>query len=234
MRTFGTMNSHNKLLVFVTVLFAGLYSCKKDEVSYDLHYGYFGLIPGRFVDYEVMEIKHDVDQSIPHDTNRYQLRTVVGDTIIDNEGRVAREFLRFKRTNASQSWVQTDIWTAIIVDRRAELVEENQRMIKLAFEPSENKEWNPNAFNTYDELTAYYRDIHQKSVLGSLTFDSTLVVEQEDFFSLIDYRRKYEVYAKNVGLISKFYKDLKISGFDTSNVQSGTEIFYNCIGYGYQ
>jgi hypothetical protein len=228
------MNRNYKLLIFVTVLFIGLYSCKKDEVSYDLHYGYFGLIPGRYVDYDVMEIKHDVDQAIPHDTNRYQLRTVIGDTIMDNEGRIAREFLRFKRTNASQSWVQTDIWTAIIVDRRAELVEENQRMIKLAFEPSENKEWNPNAYNTYDELTAYYRDIHEKSVMGSLTFDSTLVVEQEDFFSLIDYRRKYEVYAKNVGLISKFYKDLKISGFDTSNVQSGTEIFYNCIGYGYQ
>jgi len=59
-------------------------------------------------------------------------------------------------------------------------------------------------------------------------------VEQEEFFSLIDYRRKYEVYAKNVGLISKFYKDLKISGFDTTNVQSGTELFYTFIGYGFQ
>jgi hypothetical protein len=228
------MNKGLRYSVFLLSLLTLLLSCKKDEVTYDLHYGYFGLIPGRYVDYEVVEIRHDVDQSIPHDTSRYQLRTLVGDTIIDNEGRVARQFFRFKRDDSSGDWVQTDIWTAIIVDRRAELVEENQRMVKLVFEPTENKEWNINAFNNFDELTAYYRDVHQKSVLGSVTFDSTLVVEQEDFFSLIDYRRKYEVYAKNVGLISKFYKDLKISGFDTTNVQSGTEMFYTFIGYGFQ
>lgn len=228
------MNRYVKILGLLAIICLGVYACKKDEVTYDLHYGYFGLIHGRYVDYDVMEIKHDVDQAIPHDTSRYQLRTLIGDTIIDNEGRIAREFIRFQRSNSSQDWVQTDIWTAIIVDRRAELVEENQRVIKLVFEPSETKEWNPNAFNTFDEITAYYRDIHQKSVIGSWTFDSTVVVEQEDFFSLIDYRRKYEVYAKNVGLVSKFYKDLKISGFDTTNVQSGTEIFYNCIGYGIQ
>jgi len=228
------MNKCLRYILFSLVLLAGLLSCKKDEVTYDLHYGYFGLIPGRYIDYEVMEIRHDVDQSIPHDTSRYQLRTLVGDTIMDNEGSVARQFLRFKRNNASQDWVQTDIWTAVIADRRAELVEENQRMVKLVFEPSDNKEWNINAFNNFGELTAYYRDVHRKSVLGSVTFDSTLVVEQEEFFSLIDYRRKYEVYAKNVGLISKFYKDLKISGFDTTNVQSGTELFYTFIGYGFQ
>jgi len=233
-RTFGLMFRHYKLLSVLAILVIGGYSCKKDQVNYDLHFGYFGLIPGRYVDYDVVEIKHDVAQAIQHDTLRYQLRTWIGDTIIDNEGRVAREFVRFKRANASQSWVQTDIWTAIIENNRAELVEENQRMIKLVFAPTDTKEWNPNAFNSYDELTAYYRDIHKPSVMGTMHFDSTLVVEQENFFSLIDYRRKYDVYSKKVGLISKYYKDLKIAGFDTMNVKSGTELFYTCIGFGVQ
>jgi hypothetical protein len=210
------------------------FSCKKDQANYDLQYSYFGLKEGRYIDYDVLEIHHDATSSIPHDTTRYQLRTLIGDTIIDNEGRIARKFIRFKRNNAADSWVQTDVWTTIIADRRAELVEENQRVVKLVFEPTESKEWNINAFNSYPELNAYYRNIHEKQTINGVYFDSTLVVEQEDFFSLIDYRRKYEVYAKNVGLLQKYYKNLVINGFDTLNVKSGDEIFYNCIGFGFQ
>jgi hypothetical protein len=221
------------VLVVLSLTFI-FFSCKKDQANFDLHYDYFGLLPGRFVEYNVVEIHHDINQAVKHDTLRYQLKTLIGDTIIDNEGRIARRFIRFKRENPSQDWVQTDTWTAIIVDRRAELVEENQRLIKLVFAPTEEKEWNLNTFNTQNELKAYYRDIHSKVVLGAQTFDSSLVVEQEDFFSLIDYRRKYETYSKHVGLISKYYKDLKIIGFDTSNVQFGKELFYNCYSFGFQ
>jgi hypothetical protein len=229
------MNNVVKIVALSSLLVPFFFSCSKDKpVVFDQQNGYFGLIPGRYVDYNVMEISHAADQSNPHDTLRYQLRTVIGDTITDNEGRVARKYFRFKRNDDSDNWIQTDVWTAIIVDRRAELIEENQRMIKLVFEPTESKEWNLNAFNMNGELMAYYRDIHKSKQIGMMTFDSTLVVEQEDFLSLIDYRRKYEVYAKNVGLIRKYFKDLKINGFDTLKVNSGTELFYECIGFGYQ
>ncbi|MFN5031724.1 MAG: hypothetical protein ACK5FX_05825 [Flavobacteriia bacterium] len=224
----------SKIGLLLFLLITALYSCKKDQANYDLHYDYFGMKDGRYIDYDVTEIHHDATSSIPHDTTRYQLRTLIGDTIIDNEGRIARKFIRFKRNNASESWVQTDVWSTIIADRRAELVEENQRIVKLVFEPTESKEWNINAFNLLPELAAYYRNIHEKQSINGVSFDSTLVVEQEDFFSLIDYRRKYEVYANNVGLIQKYYKNLVINGFDTLNVKSGDELFYNCIGFGFQ
>jgi hypothetical protein len=60
------------------------------------------------------------------------------------------------------------------------------------------------------------------------------VVDQENFFSMIDYRRKSEVYAKNVGMISKYYKALKISNFDTVKVKYGKELFYKLINFGIQ
>ena len=217
-----------------TLLVLCFVSCKKDQANSNLHYEYFGLLPGRFVEYDVIEIHHDVNQNIKHDTLRYQLKTVIGDTLIDNEGRIARRFVRYKRGDSTQPWLQTDIWTAIIVDRRAELVEENQRLIKMVFAPTEDKKWNLNAFNSQDELNAYYRDIHSKRILGGQLFDSCLVVEQEDFFSLIDYRRKYETYSKNIGLISKYYKDLKIVGFDTTNVQFGKELYFDCYAFGFE
>jgi hypothetical protein len=228
------MRSFKKLsLIFVIVIFC-LMSCKKDTAAVDMQYGYFGLIPGRYVDYQVTEIDHDENLVIKHDTSYYQLRTLIGDTIIDNEGRVARRFIRFKRKSSTDSWTETDIWTAIIVDRRAELVEENQRRIKLIFQPALAKTWNPNAFNNDEELEAKFISVHGSMKVGPFEFDSTLVVDQENFFSMIDYRRKSEVYAKNVGMISKYYKALKISNFDTVKVKYGKELFYKLINFGIQ
>lgn len=218
----------------LAVIIAIFVSCKKDQPAPNFHYSYFDLTPGRYVDYSVMEIEHDVDQIIEHDTVRYELRTLISEEITDNEGRVARKFIRFKRNTSSDPWVQSDVWTAIIDDNRAELVEENQRVVKLIFAPTLSKEWNANMFNTYDELECFYRDIHDEQTVNSFTFDSTLVVEQQDEITLIDYRRKFEVYANHVGLVYKHFKDLSIEGFDTLNVKKGKELFYTYLGHGIQ
>ena len=219
------------LLALIIVAFA---SCKKQDPAPQFHYDYFDLTQGRYIDYDVMSINHDVDQAIEHDTTYYQLRTLIGDTVIDNQGRIARKFFRFTRPNSAGTWALSDVWTALITENRAELIEENQRVIKLVFAPSLSKDWNPNAFNIFDEMTSYYRNIHDLQDVGTLVFDSSLVVEQEDFFSLIDKKRKFEVYAKGVGLVRKFYKDLTISNFDTLNIQKGTELYYTCFAYGIQ
>jgi hypothetical protein len=219
--------------VFVFSIFAFLLlfvSCEKDNSNLGLNTEYFGLQKGGYVEYQVTEILHDVDGAIQHDTMSYLLRTVIGDTFIDNQGRIANEFLRYKRTNTSEDWQLIDIWTAIISENRAELVEENQRVIKLVFPPSKGKDWNPNSFNNLDESEYYYASVD----LSALNFDSTLFVEQEDFFSLVDRRKKHEIYAKGIGLVNKYYKDLKILGFDTTNVQFGRELYYSYLNHGIQ
>lgn len=225
-----------RLFYLVTISCALVLSaCKKKEnTTPQLYFDYFGLVKGRYIDYSVTEIQHDVDQSIQHDTNTYFLRTVIGDTIMDNQGRAAFKFIRYKRQDSQSPWLKTDIWTAIIEDSKAELVEENQRLIKLVFAPTLTKEWNTNQYNMLPELNCFYRDIHVFQNIGATSFDSTLVVEQENVFSMIDHRRKFEVYAKGVGLVYKHFRDLKISGFDTLNVQKGKEMYYRCIGYGFQ
>lgn len=211
-------------------------SCKKQEDAPQFHYGYYDLTPGRYIEYDVMEIKHDTTLAIKHDTLIYQLRTVIGDTEIDNEGRVARKYLRYKRPNSSASWVLTDLWTTIISENRAELIEENQRIIKLVFAPTLSKEWNLNAFNMFEEQTAFYRDIHDPYSIGSLSFDSTLFVIQEEMDepNLVEHKQQFEIYAKGVGLIRKYYKDLTIQNFDTLYSTYGKELFYTCTSYGIQ
>lgn len=222
------MRSVRKILFFPFLVL--LFSCKKDNSNPELNLDYFGLSKGAFIEYQVTEISHDIDALIQHDTIYYQLKTVIGDTFVDNQGRIANKFLRYKRMNSTYNWQLTDVWTTIIEDNRGELVEENQRIIKLVFPPSKGKDWNPNAFNNMNAEESYYAQIHK----AFMNFDSTLFVEQDDFFSLVDRRKKHEVYAKGIGLIHKYFKDLKISGFDTLNVQFGTELYYDYLSHGVQ
>ncbi len=221
----------NKYFFILLILIAMLYSCKKDNIAVNFHENYFPLSKGKFVEYDVTYIKHN--SSTLHDTSYYVLKTLIGDTVYDNQGRVAWKFYRYIYNTTSQLYEIKDLWTAIIDGKRAELVEENQRIIKLIFAPTLSKEWDMNAFNVDDPLLAFYENIHKSVSINGLDFDSTITVIQErSDVTLIDYSLKTETYAANIGLISKYYKSIKISNFDTLNVNGGEELYYKIRNYG--
>jgi len=223
--------AHRFVLFLSLASLALLNACKKQDAAPDMAYSYFDLTHGRYIIYDAVKISHDAAQAV-HDTLYYQMKTVIGDTIIDNEGRVANRYLRFFRNTELDPWVLQDIYTTIIENRRAELVVENQRLIKLVFAPTLSKSWNANAFNMLPTMDCYYRAINKKATIGALSFDSTLIVEQADFSSLIGHERKYEVYAKGIGMVYTYFKDLEIANFDTLNVKKGEELFLTINSYG--
>jgi len=219
--------------IFCLVIIA--LSCSKD-VPYTLVYNtnYFGVIQGRYAIYNVQEMSHDVNLIPKHDTNTYQLKTVIGNEYIDNKNRKGYEFLRYVFDTIYQQWTLKDTWVIYHDNSNGELVEENQRIIKLTFPIRTEKEWNSNTFNNEPEKKYFYSNIHKPRTIGSLNFDSTLQVKQQYFKSLIDFQNQYEYYATNVGLISKVYKNLIIDNFDTLSIQKGNEIHYQIIEYGFE
>ena len=221
-------------LISVIGSFLLLSSCKKELVNSNqfLYSSYYELKSGKFIEYDVMEITHDENASVQHDTNYYQLKCIVEDTFTDNAGRLAFNYVRYKRTNSTESWVQSDLWSTTVFNNKAELVEENQRIVKLVFPVSEFTTWNANQFNSDVKLNCSYKDFHISRVINGFTFDSTLIVEQEDKRNLIEFKRKYEVYANRVGMVKKYYKDIQISNFDTLNIKSGREIFMTLTNFG--
>jgi hypothetical protein len=220
----------NKLFGYFLFVFIFITSCKKNPETVDLHYDYFPLEKGAFVEYQVTHMRYGINKP---DTTVYKLKTVVGDTVIDNEGRVASKFYRYVYDNLSGSYKIKDLWTAIINENRAELVEENQRVIKMVFAPTIEKEWNINAFNTFDEYLAYYENIHSKYVFNGFSFNETVRVIQEYVKpNLIEYKNKYEVYAKGIGMIEKKFIDIKFNNFDTLKPTGGEQIFFKVINYG--
>ena len=210
-------------IVSLLALVFTINACKKSDPVPSFHEEYFGLEEGRYVIYDVQDIIHDADLS-QHDTTYYQIKTLWGQPYLDNLGRNAREFNRYRRNTPSDNWVQLDVWTGIIVDRKAELIEENQRVVKLVLAPTAQKIWDANAYNMLGELESYYDDIHKSKTMGGVKFDSTVVVEQAYEKNFIDDIRIYEVYAKGIGMVKKFYKSNNYQG--TPEVDKGKELYY--------
>lgn len=223
------------LFFFSTILFL-VGSCKKEElppIISSFHYGYYPVKEGSFWVYQVTEINHDENAAIPHDTLVYQLMTEIGDTLVDNEGRIVNRFNRYKRSNPSVPWVLTDVWTTVVAANRAELVEENIRKVVLRFPVKTSTIWDPNQFNFLPKGQAYYEHIHKPFSIGPIQSDSTVHVVSAKELTLVSYQNQYEVYAKQIGLVKKYYKDLQISNFDTLDVSHGKELYFNLLEYGH-
>lgn len=218
-------------LIYILLFGALMFSCKKDTQLFNFHFGYFPLDEGRYVIYTVQERNVDVDVNLDQ-SSAYFVKAIIGDTLTDNQGRLVRRYERWVGPSQNGPWTLQDIWTGLIESNRAELVEENNRTIKMVFAPTKLKEWDMNAYNTQGTLNCYYRNIHNPYAVGSLNFDSTVVVEQEEFKSLIDYRRKFEVYAKGVGMVYKHYKNFEIFGNDSLNVKKGKQLIMSAVAYG--
>ncbi len=228
------MNKIKCFSIFIALFSLLLFSCKKNSNSSkpEPHKNYFDLTQGRFVEYEVLEINHDENALIQHDTLRYFLKIQIEDTIIDNLGRTNNKYVRYKKFNLSDGWIISDVWTTIIDGNNAEIVEENQRIVKMKFPVDGYTNWNANIFNNLSSLDCFYEDIHKPLNINGLSFDSTVKVNQGSDRNLIRYYNKFERYAKGIGMIEKYYKDLNISNFDTLNISSGKELYFKPINFG--
>ncbi len=224
------------VLFFFTTILLFTSSSKKQPAPAlisSFHYGYYPIKKGSFWIYQVTEIIHDENAAIPHDTLSYQLKTEIGDTLIDNEGRIVNRFNRYTRSSSFSSWVISDVWTTVVSENRAELVEENIRRVVLRFPVKTATIWDPNQFNFLPPLQAYYEYIHKPFSLGTIQSDSTVHVISAKELTLVSYKNQYEVYAKQIGLVKKYYKDLQISNFDTLNISQGKELYFSLLEYGH-
>jgi len=219
------------LFIIASIILIGCHK-KENKTAIDFHKNYFDTTKGRFIEYQVREITHNINSQIQHDTSNYFLRIQIEDTLIDNLGRRTNKYVRYKRFNENEPWVVSDIWTTLVHENNAEVTEENQRTIKLKFPVNSFTTWNANVFNANEPLDCSYKDIHMKKSINGLVFDSTVTVDQGTDRNLIRFYRRYEIYSKGIGMIYKYYKDLEIANFDTLNIKSGKELIFLPLQYG--
>lgn len=222
------------ILLFILSIF--FVSCEKtlnipEKQNNDSDKDYFGIHKGNFIQYNVTHIIHDDEVDI-HDTIQFKIKTLVGDTFTDNQGRKASKFFRYTWNDIDDTWIIKDVWSAIVDDKNAFLVEENQSLIKLSFPLKLSTQWNPSIYSTLNNEMYSYSAIHKPLNINSYNFDSTISVLQNNYFTMVDYKLQFETYAKNIGMISKYYKNLRIKNFDTLQVKKGEEWFYTLLKFG--
>ena len=219
------------LSLFVLLLTIALLSCNGNgadgEPALDPNTGetYFFLREGKFGEYQVYEVRYSAVGI--SDTLRYQLREEVGEAFTNANGDRSHIIQRFSRVDEREAWSLDSVWSARVVGQNAISVENNIPFVKIQFPPVQTRVWNGNAFNAReaDQFTVLTFNPAQDDTNNTIftvpplegdntltpTFTEVLVIEQnndEDNVTFRDFRT--EVYKDSIGLVYKFYDQVKI------------------------
>lgn len=187
-----------------------LTGCKEEQADpAEMYYGYFPDQVGHFVIYVVDSVVYDdfTGQVLEF---QYEVKELIESRLNEWEGEESFRLERYVRPDAESSWEIKDIWQAKVLPDRAEKTEENITYIKLVFPPGLGRKWNGNAFNTLGEQEYRITEAHKPYLISpTLSFDSTITVLQNDFFTLISEDFQEEKYAKNIGMVFKRFRQVE-------------------------
>jgi hypothetical protein len=193
-------------------------------------YEFFPSEVGHFVTYKVDSIVYDdFYNPVKIDTFSFLIKELIDAELEKNAGKKTQRIVRFIKKNDTLNWEVESAITHQITSTTAEIVEDNQRYIKLIFPPKENNSWNGNAYNTLPKQIYKYKNINKKIELASFTFDTTLTVVQIDEENLIEKIYSEERYAINVGLVYKKNTSLKTNV--NGSIKSGFDVTYTVIDF---
>jgi len=167
---------------------------------------YFPLRKGVFQEYDVHQVVYTL--GIPTESY-FQLRTVLVDSIDRGDGTYAYVQQRLTRKSAEQPWTYEASWAVHADNREVVVNEENTLYVKYRFPLTEGYSWNGNAYNNGGEDSYLFEAVKVARELNATTYDDCLVVDQhdnQDYVVFLDQRK--EVYAREIGLISREVKQL--------------------------
>lgn len=207
-----------KWWIVALVIFLGL-SCNKDDDPkiIDLGYDYQPLEIGYWLEYQVDSIFfNDFNDPPTRDTFKFQLREYFESTFLDLNGDTNIRVEQSIRNEEGIPWAIRHIASYKRTSINLQKVEYDLRYVKFAFPPIEGKNWQGHIFiNVIDQPVLEFLDrnrydwnyrftsVNQPLTLGVFNFDSTATILQIDEENLFEKKFSKEIYAKNVGLVSK-------------------------------
>ncbi len=221
-----------KKIIYLVIISAVIFSACKKETEYLNSPQMSEFVPlevGKYITYDLDSLIY-INFGTKDTTIHYQVKHLVAGTLTDNLGRPGYRIIRYIRKNASESWQPDNTFEAVNTGKSYEFIENNMRFIKLMEPIKNNFSWKGNKyiqilpssdgstsypdFSYLDDWDYTYEDVNQPLVLGSLTLDSCLVVNQRnEVLNDPDNPQVYseinigiEKYAKGIGMVyRKFF-----------------------------
>jgi hypothetical protein len=191
-------------------------SCETQEETNrpDTDPEYFPLSKGFYQIYDVEEIRYTL--GVP-ETLKYELKVAVADSFVNGTGKYTYVLQRNRRLDGDVSWETLETWSAEIRNQEAIVTEGSTPYVVMAFPAIANRTWNGNAYNDESNpVTGEKEDAYMiigkdnSQIVNGSTFNDCISILQEDNQEFIVYLdQRSEVYARNVGLISKMITQLK-------------------------
>lgn len=212
----------------ILLIFLLFFSCKKQDDSVipaKIVDDFSGLKVGNISFYNVKYIYHD-DQVDRHDTITFKMKSIIEDTFIDNAFNLRFKIHRYRWNDTINAWQHYKVLSSYINNNYLFEIEDNITIKKMHIPYVFDFSWNSNSYNLEDSLHFRYKQLYSKFYLNQFEIDSVLHVKQQFYKTYVDLKRKDEYYAKNKGLVSKYYKDLRIRKGDTLKVDRGEEWYF--------
>lgn len=173
---------------------------------------------GQSVIYDVEDTQYELTGKFMVKT--YQLKEINVLVFRDLDGKEAFKIERYRRENETQKWMIDSVFMAKKEIDKALKSENNVTYVKIYFPIKEGLKWNGNAYNSFGNDTYELKKINQSFQTNGQKFENTFSVVQQNDSTLVDLKRRIEVYAENIGMI----------------YQEKTSVLYcntgNCLGKG--
>ncbi len=181
---------------------------------------YFPLRIGQYIEYQVDSIVFDdAPGGNKKDTMTFQLREEIVSINISSAGDTSYYIHRSRRSDASQNWVQTDVWSTGYDENSANRTEENLIFRKLIMPVYKGQRWIATAYinpqtriqvgtefmEPYEYWDARIISIDGAGTAGLFTFPTGTVMEvrQADSDDELMKRFVHETYVRDIGLVSR-------------------------------
>ncbi len=154
---------------------------------------------GQSVVYDVEDTQYELTGKFTIKT--YQIKEINASTFKDAEGKDALKIERYRRESDSQKWTIDSVFIAKIEIDKALKTENNVTYVKIVFPIKEGLKWNGNAYNSFGNDTYEIKKINQTFQTNGQKFENTFSVIQQNDSTLVDLKRRIEVYAEGIGMI---------------------------------
>jgi len=191
----------------VLIFFASLLvSCSEvEETQPDLGYNYQPLAVGKFWVYAVTETIYFGEADA--ETSHYYYRDQIQSDYSDVEGEQVFLVVREKSLD-NENWQPEKSYTMKISKGSLIRFQDNRFLVALVFPPHPLKRWNGNVLNVDQDDDFQIQVVAQYQLDDDQYQDVVKVVQQEEDDRIILRDNRYEVYAKEIGLLESYYEVL--------------------------